>query len=77
MAEKKDQWTLHIGAHDGTITGRDRERPQTKNSLQECREEVVKAESYYTGVGYYIWFAHAIDPDGKEHVLHPGTPYRR
>lgn len=75
VKEEPKKWRMTIGIHKGTLMSRDRERPKEKDSLEECLAEVAQAEKWYNSIGYYIWFANAIDPDGKNHALHPGTPY--
>ena len=69
------KWSLTIGIHRGTITSRDTEHPKQMDSLEACQKEVNRAELEYARFGCYIWFARAVDPEGKTYRLHPGTPY--
>ncbi|MFA6459300.1 MAG: hypothetical protein WCV79_02815 [Candidatus Paceibacterota bacterium] len=68
-------WKLHIGCHRGTIVSRDSD-VREHESLEACKGDVQKSEQFLAGLGYSIWFAKAIGPDGTEHRLHQGTPYR-
>ena len=76
--EQKQKWTLCSGCHRGTLMSRD-SGAQEYDSLEACRQAVEDAEKSYRSIGYYVWYAYAIPPGGKneDHILlHPGTPYR-
>lgn len=76
MTEKIKKWKLHMGCHRGDIMSRDG-GVDFCDSLEDCKKRVAEAESFWESIGYYVWFAKAIGPDGKHHELHPGTPYQR
>jgi len=71
------EWTLAIGIHNGTRLSRDTEDPRKLANLEKCQAAVTQAEKGYASMGYFIWFATAKGPDGKEHSLkHKHVPYR-
>lgn len=75
--QTETQWTLSIGIHCGTLTSRESEQPKLLANLEECQKETTRAEKQYAKFGYSIWFADAIDPDGKVHRMrYTYTPYR-
>jgi hypothetical protein len=69
-----EKWQLHSGCHRGTLTSRD-SRVVECSSLEECRNKIAGGEEFYRSIGYYMWFAYAVGPDGQKTTLHPGTPY--
>jgi hypothetical protein len=78
-------WKLQIGIHQGTPQSRESEIHTTKydsphealHSLEETKACAKAWESHYFRLGYFIWFAHAISPEGKtfSNIL-PSVPYR-
>jgi hypothetical protein len=79
-------WKLQIGTHRGTKQSRDTEVHTTKydsphevlHTLDEVKECAKEWAAQYAHLGYSIWFAHAISPDGQtiSNIL-PSTPYRK
>lgn len=37
--------------------------------------KLAEHEAFYRRIGYMIWFAYAVAPDGTKHTLHAGNPY--
>ncbi len=72
--EKPNEWELHIGCHRGTLTSRDSE-VRKHPSLDVCRADVQSAEKFYKSIGYFVWFAYAVGPEGQKVKLHEGTSY--
>ncbi len=70
MSEK---WELHIGCHRNTLTSRD-STLREHNSLEDCKRDVVELEISYASLGYHVWFAYVIAPNGEKIFLHKGTP---
>jgi hypothetical protein len=68
-------WLLNIGIHSGTMMSRDSgihtvkfdDPTATLESLADCIECAKAWEANYRSMGYYIWFAFAIAPDGTRH----------
>lgn len=83
--EKIKAWKLIIGSHRGTLLSRGTQNVAKKfnsheplESLSDCIECARSWEANYTSMGCYLWFAHAIDPDGTKHPnIIRGTEYRR
>lgn len=73
-AQLEKPWLLNIGCHRGTSTSRD-SKTCRYDSLEKCKEAVIRAERSWASSGYYVWFARATGPDGKTVSLHEGTPY--
>ena len=85
MTEQQRPWRLSIGIHSGTMMSRDSRSHTVKfhdssaplESLEDCIECHQAWEANYRGMGYYIWFASAIAPDGTQHSnLVRSVPYR-
>ena len=72
MSEEK--WTVQHGIHRGTLTSRD-SSVDTFDSEESAREYFQQQKAFYRKIGYSIWFAYLISPDGHETVLDAGTPY--
>ena len=68
-------WKLHIGIHRGTITSRDLETNTGKyddstsplESLEDCIDTAQKWQDNYRSMGYVVYVADAIAPDGTKH----------
>jgi len=78
-------WRLNIGIHGGTRMSRDSGSHTVKfhdssaplESLEDCVECAKAWEANYRSMGYYIWFANAIAPDGTQHnEIIRSVPYR-
>jgi len=69
-------WTLVHGCHRGTLISRDSTSRSGFSSLEECRAKLTEHEAFYRSIGYMIWFAYAVGPDGTKHTLHAGNAYR-
>ena len=68
MPKTNRKWTLSHGIHRGTITSRDSTTSEHM-TLAECRKSLDESEEFYKSIGYRIWFAKAVGPDGQEHRL--------
>jgi hypothetical protein len=69
-------WALFYGIHRGTLMSRDLGNADYQyTSFNECKDALVQAASHFSGLGYWIWFAEAIAPDGTKHKLVDGAPY--
>lgn len=77
-------WKLHIGIHKGTVTSRDSgfhaghfdDHSKPLTSLEEVTICAQQWQENYRQIGYSIWFAHAVAPDGAviKNIL-PAIPY--
>lgn len=75
--EKDTHWTLQYGIIKGTLAIRDvatkshkyRDRNSPLESLQDCQDLASLLGLEYAQMGYSIWLAHAIDPEGKKHLI--------
>lgn len=65
MENKVGVWTLIIGCHKGTQSSC-KISTEELDSLESCREVVGTVERFYRGLGYFIWFAEAISPNGEK-----------
>ncbi len=68
-------YELIIGIHRGTFTSRDVEQPESFESMDDCIKAVTKAKTFYSGIGYKIWFAEVKNPDGTTTTLEQNTNY--
>jgi hypothetical protein len=67
------KWELYVGCHRHTLTSRD-STLREHDSLEDCKRDVAELEASYRSMGYCVWFAYAIAPNGEKVVLHKGTP---
>ena len=76
LPEKVDDkpWTLNIGCHSGTLMSRDLTTEQYA-TLEDCRKKAIDKEAAWKRLGYYVWYATAIGPNGERVTLHDGTYY--
>jgi len=66
----EDKFILNIGCHRGTITSRD-------NSTEyfDTYDEAYQAyRNFYHSIGYQVWFADIIAPDGTKERME-SNPY--
>jgi hypothetical protein len=73
--DSRKKWELHIGWHKGTLLSRDSEIREL-DSLEECQRSLAKSEKSWATLGYFVWYARAVNPDGEKFLLHPGIPYK-
>jgi hypothetical protein len=64
-------WTLSYGVHAGTINSRDTSALHGLSDLAACRAALLVKERFLKSIGYVIWYARAIAPDGTEHAIRP------
>ena len=75
MNEKtNEKFTLNIGCHRGTITSRDSES-RTFDTYQEAHKSYLESKSFWRGIGYVVWFADIIAPDGTKTSPESNTCY--
>lgn len=72
--ETKPAWLVSYGCHRKTITSRGTAQKEF-SSLDECQRFIKDTEEFYRSIGYYLWFAYAIAPDGSRIKLAEETPY--
>jgi len=65
-------YTLHHGIHRGTITSRDTTSKKYETE-EKARVAFIRSKEFYEGIGYKIWFAYIIGPDGSKIVLDSGN----
>ena len=75
MCKGEAMYELTIGIHRGTITSRDVEQPESFESMDDCIKAVAKAKTFYSGIGYKIWFAEVKSPDGTKTTLERNMNY--
>ncbi|MFA6184281.1 MAG: hypothetical protein WC682_04230 [Parcubacteria group bacterium] len=68
------KWKLNIGCHCKTLMSRDLD-VREHDSLEDCKRDVKESEEFWARMGYCVWFAKAIGPDGEKVELHKDTPF--
>lgn len=68
MSETSGKFTLHHGCHRGTITSRDSTSAEYDTYL-EAYSAYLDHREFYASIGYKIWFAEIIRPDGSKLAL--------
>lgn len=71
---ENNKWILHHGIHRRTITSRD-SASATYDTREEALESFYKQKEWYRSIGYEIWFAHLVSPEGVKETIDYGTPY--
>ena len=68
-----DKFVLHHGCHRGTITSRD-STSREYDTYEDAHDAYLRHKEFYKGMGYQIWFAEIIKPDGTKVMLEQ-NPY--
>ena len=69
------KWRLNHGIHRGTITSRD-STSQEFDTKEQALASLQKQKRFYRSIGYKIWFANLISPDGENTNLGGDSNYR-
>lgn len=69
--EKK--FVLNHGCHRGTLMSRD-STSEEFDTYEDAHKAYVEHRNFYTRIGYMIWFATIISPDGTKTDLE-SNPY--
>lgn len=70
---EENKYTLHIGCHRGTLMSRDA-TAETYDTYEEAHDAYLKHRSFYRSIGYLVWFADIVSPDGTKTHLE-SNPY--
>lgn len=70
---KDTSFTLNIGCHRGTITSRD-SMSEPYDTYQEAFSAYLRHKAFYKSIGYQVWFADIVYPDGESKHLE-SNPY--
>lgn len=73
MNDKK--WTLRIGCHRGTLISRDTDSPRKFDTREEAIQDYQDSRSFWHSIGYQVWFAELIDPEGNKTMLEQNPYY--
>jgi len=73
MNNKK--FVLNHGCHRGTLMSRDTGSPQEFGTYDEAYQAYLGHRKFYHSIGYQIWFAEIVSPDGTKYYLE-SNPYR-
>ena len=70
-------WRIFFDIHDGTLMSRDQDMPgeKTYTTWDEVKAAMQKEIDHFRTLGYAIWFAQAIGPDGTTHKILHGAHY--
>ncbi len=75
-------WKLDVGMHKGTMMSRDTiivdcdDEYKPLETFDDCLRVAKEHQARYAGFGAYLWYAHAIAPDGTRHLnIIPGRRY--
>lgn len=69
----KEKYVLNHGCHRGTLMSRD-SGSEEYDTYEEAYEAYQKHRAFYHSIGYQIWFADIIAPDGTKTHLE-SNPY--
>ena len=64
MNESK-KFILSWGIHCGTLTSHDDGEPYRFDTEQECINKANELKKHFAKMGYKIWYAYIISPDGE------------
>jgi hypothetical protein len=75
MTDKTEKpWRLSYGIHRRTLMSRDPNYVE-RGSLEECKKFIREIEEEMEKIGYCIWFAETVSPQGVAIKLHEGNDY--
>jgi hypothetical protein len=63
------QWVLNHGCWRGTITSRDTAYPERFDTRDAAIAKLAEHNLFYRSIGYSLWFAELVAPDGTVTVL--------
>ncbi len=63
------KWTLRYGIHKGTRETRESFNPKEFDDEQKAMKYYREYRKFWRGIGYKIWYARLMSPDGEEEVL--------
>lgn len=69
------KWILSHGAHNGTITSRESATPEEFDTPEEALTNLELHRTFYTSIGYKIWYAYLTNPDGEQIKLESNNQY--
>jgi len=72
MADEQ-KFKLNIGCHRGTLISRDSAQ-ETYDTYAEAFSAYEKHRAFYRSIGYMVWFAEIVSPDGTKANLE-SNPY--
>jgi len=68
-------WKLNWGIHCGTIMSRDVGDEEFARTREALIQEVERLKEEFGEIGYYLWYASIIGPNGKQQEEIFYTPY--
>jgi hypothetical protein len=69
-------WRLNWGIHGGTLMSRDVGDPVFADTRKALEMEIERLKKNFSEIGYFLWYASIIDPDGKHEEVF-STSYER
>ena len=70
----EDKYILSLGIHRGTLLSRDSGTSE-HDTYKEAYDTYLQRRKFFNSIGYQIWFADIIAPDGTKTHLE-SNPYR-
>ena len=67
-------WTLNIGCHRGTLMSRDTDH-RTFATRDEAIQSYQESRKFWRSIGYMVWYANLIAPDGSKTSLERNAYY--
>lgn len=68
------KFVLNHGCHRGTLMSRDSSNPEYFDTYDEAYKSYQEHSNFYRSIGYQIWFADIVAPDGTKTHLE-SNPY--
>lgn len=72
----ENKWELNHGIHRGTFSSRDAAETEFFDTKDEALQKFTEHKKFYRSIGYVIWFANLVSPDGIETQLESNSNYR-
>lgn len=69
-----DKWILNYGVHRHTLTSRDSSHNEY-DSKQKAMDFLREEKQWLASIGYVIWFAELVAPDGTKTMLEQDGSY--
>jgi hypothetical protein len=65
---ENSKFVLNHGCHRGTIASRD-SGTEKFDTYEEAHTAYLEHKKFCNSIGYQIWFAEIVNPDGKKNIL--------
>jgi hypothetical protein len=70
-----NKFVLEHGVHRGSPSSRDAGSPEEHDTYEQAHASYQRHKAFYRKMGYQIWYAEIIKPDGTKVILEENPCY--